>query len=548
MAFRSPVLVLVCFVAFGPATPFAHAGRAEEPADPPPKTAEAPKASALPTAAGAWTPKEAVAAWDLDRKNAYLNYVASVLAKAEGGKMPRADGEGTIFGGGERQPDLMSVMTGAAAIQESLQTDTLRGEDAEKEAVIELLLRPLDVPTRTPPENRAENRGEAEKRFEAMRKERIAIADLAGPGAKAHPWKEMLAERKKAGVEGGASPLADAVPADQYYVHFPSVNALLEAIELGEVWGEYFTRQGSRTSKARDAAARMKRQLAVQTDPLSRPFYDTVVEEVAVTGGDLFLGEGSDVAILFRLKGRALFEARMEAFLQGAAKAGGAVRGKGEIEGIPYESVETPDGAIRVFSAYPNANLHVRANSKEGLARILRALSGKTASLGSTDEFKYIRAVMPGGNEDAFIYLSDPFIRRMTSTELKITELRRRKCFNNLRMLDHAAMLFRTQYGRAPEVDRPDARAGVPAGSGGRDVRRGRIHGRRREVAERLGMSLRREALPFGRRQVRRLLRSRPFEMDDALRGDPGEEGDRRGSLSLSELRQGVRRVLADVF
>jgi hypothetical protein len=53
--------------------------------------------------------------------------------------------------------------------------------------------------------------------------------------------------------------------------------------------------------------------------------------------------------------------------------------------------------------------------------------------------------------EDGFIYLSDPFIRRLVGAELKLTERRRMLCYNHLRMIGHAAMLYRTQYGRAPE-------------------------------------------------------------------------------------------------
>ena len=57
---------------------------------------------------------------------------------------------------------------------------------------------------------------------------------------------------------------------------------------------------------------------------------------------------------------------------------------------------------------------------------------------------------MPRGadEEDGFVYLSDPFIRRIVGPELKLTDRRRMLCYNHLRMIGHAAMLYRTQYGR----------------------------------------------------------------------------------------------------
>src|SRR5215208_3673733 len=59
---------------------------------------------------------------------------------------------------------------------------------------------------------------------------------------------------------------------------------------------------------------------------------------------------------------------------------------------------------------------------------------------------------MPRGDarEDGFVYLSDPFVRRLMGPVLKLTERRRLLCYNHLRMIGHAALLFRTERGRAP--------------------------------------------------------------------------------------------------
>src|SRR5262249_28612431 len=64
----------------------------------------------------------------------------------------------------------------------------------------------------------------------------------------------------------------------------------------------------------------------------------------------------------------------------------------------------------------------------------------------------YIRTLLPRGakEEDGFVYLSDPFIRRIVSPQVKLGQFRRQLCYNHLRMIGHAALLYRTEYGKAP--------------------------------------------------------------------------------------------------
>jgi hypothetical protein len=197
----------------------------------------------------------------------------------------------------------------------------------------------------------------------------------------------------------------------------------------------------------------------IETNPALRPFYDLIVEEVAVTGSDLFVAEGSDVTLLFRAREPATLKARMDGFLANAVKARkDATRTEGKYLGVPYVHLTTPERDLHVFSAYPEPNLHVRSNSEVGLRRVLEAIKGKTPDgkkvtrLGNTDEFAYVRTLMPRGakEEDGFLYLSDAFIRRLVGPQVKLTERRRMLCYNHLRMIGHGALLYRTEKGKVP--------------------------------------------------------------------------------------------------
>ncbi len=417
--FRLVISVFVCCAIVVTVTPTA---RADEPA------IKAPAKTST-----AWTLEQATHQLSLNPQDPYLQYVALQLARNEGksnevSKMiDQLNGRGRRGRGGpDRNVDLFAVFTGALAVQESLQLDTMRAVSRD-----------------------------GENRMGNPKYETINVSALVGPTVKSHPWGKMLAAQNLAGNKPEVSELAMCVPEDQYFVLFSSVGKLLEVSEAGDLWGAHMFSQAARSAQTHQTTKRLKNQLAIQTDPLSRPFYDMVVDEVAITGSDLDFRVGSDITLLFKIKQPEVFRLRMDSFLQEAQKSGpDATRTTGKIQGVDYVHVGTPDRAIHVFSAYPRPDLHVRSNSKAALESVLRTIDGKQHAkpLGESTEFKYIRTLMPRGaqQEHGFVYLSDPFIRRVVGPELKLTQVRRMYCYNHLRMIGHASTLYRTQYGRPP--------------------------------------------------------------------------------------------------
>ncbi|MBV9125549.1 MAG: DUF1559 domain-containing protein, partial [Planctomycetes bacterium] len=406
-----------------------------------------PQEASAKSSTNAWTLEEAQEQLRLQPRDPYLQYVVLQLARRNHtveGVAPQI--EQIIQGPGAReqamnrvnQVDLFSIFTGALAVQESLQLDTMRGGPAN------------------PRINRPVAPGEDPKaRLEKRRQETVAVADLAGPSVESHPWKKMLAGKKPE-----VSPLARAVPNDYYLVEFHSLTKMLEAMDQSDLWSTHLFDQAVREARTQQVGERIKKQLAVETTPLLRPFYDGVVEDVAVTGSDLFLREGSDVTLLFRIKQPDLFKTRMDGFLTHAARdKPSAVRSTGKYLDVDYVHLGSPDREVNVFSAYPAPDLHIRSNSKVAFQHVLEALKGKNPEgkpvprLGETAEYGYIRTLMPLGakEEDGFIYLSDPFIHRLVSPQVKLTERRRMVCYNHLRMVGHASMLYRTEHGKRPE-------------------------------------------------------------------------------------------------
>jgi hypothetical protein len=427
----------------------------------------------------AWTLNEALAQLTLFPRDAYLQYVALQLARRAGRFAEVSKRIEAIVPNAERDTararrdsvDLFSIFTGALAVQESLQLDTMRAatEGRTPRAAPTDISQVFAQTPYTPPRGRR-RRSRSRVRGRVFRipgvpvvtpgpkarraDEVVAVASLKGPTVKSHPWEQLLAGRKPA-----ISPLAYDVPEDFYLVEFRSLSKLLDVLDANDLWGAHLFSQAFKEARTQNVSDRLKRQLAVQTELALRPFYDLVVQDVAVAGSDPFVREGSDVTLIFRLKQPAIFKARMDAFLDEAQKAhADAKRTTGNYLGVDYVQLQTPLRDLSVIAAEPAPDLHVRSNSLVAFRRVVEAIKGQTPAgqrvrrLGDTAEFAYIRTLMPHGDEaeDGLVYMSDPFIRRLVGPQLKLTERRRMLCYNHLRMIGHAALLYRTEFGKWP--------------------------------------------------------------------------------------------------
>ena len=413
----------------------------------------------------AWTLDEAVRQALRNRHDPYLQFVAVQLARNEN----KADEIAEKFDEGRRafsgfllpvysgdpsrqderqMPQLAGFFTGALAVHENLQLQTLRG---------------AALPAEAPPDQ-------------------VAVSTLAGVTAEAHPWEKLLAAQLAAGKTPQVSPLTLAVPADQYFVLFRSPGKLLELADVGDLWGQHLLQGLTAPATGQPMVERLTAQVVLPTDRAARPLYDAAVGEVALTGNDLYFREGTDVTFLFALKQPEAFRLFTEAALAAAVKARpDAVRETGAYQGVAYTHVATPDRAIHLFAADPRPGLHVRSNSLTGLRCVLDAIAGRTAggqpgdATGRDGRVQVHPHAPPASatEEDGLVYLSDAFLRRMVGAAIRLTEHRRLLCYHHLRMIGYAAALHRTQYGRAAESFAELARHGCAPGvfgEGGRPL------------------------------------------------------------------------------
>jgi len=405
-------------------------------ADDPPRPTDAPPARA---GENGWTFDAARDRLVLSPHDPYLQYVVLQLGRRDGRereaitaveRRPLLNGLGLFGGNGRRsRADLFATFTGALAIQESLQLDTMRGDNANPQRP-----RPPGTPNPVPPAPNGPNLPE-----------KVAVSALTGPTVPSHPWEKMLAGKKP---EVGQ--LAVCVPEEFYFAEFRSVARLHEVLGAGELWAGHIFTQALGGARSQQTADRIKKQLGLSG--LAPETLDRLgIEAVGITGSDPFISEGSDVTLLVQGSNIAALVA-----LADAAKAGKTE--KGTHAGIAYTYRTSPDSSVNVYAASPRPELHVRANSLPAFKRVLEAIAGKAADgtpvrrLGESAEYQYVRTRMSrGADEDGFVYLSDSFIRRLTGPQLKLTERRRVLVYNHLRMIGHAALMYRTEHGRAPQ-------------------------------------------------------------------------------------------------
>ena len=312
-------------------------------------------------------------------------------------------------------PDLYSVFTGAAAIQESLQLETLGG---------------------------GRDDGDGDKKDNG-----VALASLAGPSVKSHPFREMLKGRTPA-----LPPLAALVPEDQYAVFFRDITKEIELADLMDEWGGNLLHQVQSSARDFKVRGKISGQLCLENSLLTRWFGDRVVADMAFTGRDPFLKEGTDMTVLFSLKDGKRFRKQLEKRYAEAVRHG-AIRTDFTLGGFPGMAVVSPGKGISSHTLFMDGVALV-ATTRPALERIVAVHEHRLHSLALADDFRYMRTIFPQGSddEDIFIYLSDAHIRNLVGPRWKIGEARRMRCAANLALVANARLWFRAEQRREPTM------------------------------------------------------------------------------------------------
>ena len=260
----------------------------------------------------------------------------------------------------------------------------------------------------------------------------VPITQIPGVTVKSHPFADML--------HGKSTPtlaLADFVPSDRAFFHATRGTALTQLFAPDS---PFVQRLGSFVADGvgYDLLDRYSSDLG-----LSRPLTEALLDgglltECAVFTPDLFLADGTDITVIVRVRSGNLLAKLLKPLLSPLVSSDG-------IYTVPTGSGGSASWAIK-------GDLWFLSTHRDELARSLALLDKKgEGSLGRSDEFRYmLHKLPPSPDTQAYVYFSDPFIRRLVSPSVKIAQLRRVGARLAMERMVGASLLRQLDVGGAP--------------------------------------------------------------------------------------------------
>ncbi|MBM4091616.1 MAG: hypothetical protein FJ276_19640 [Planctomycetes bacterium] len=252
--------------------------------------------------------------------------------------------------------------------------------------------------------------------------ETVELKSLEGITVREIDWKPLIGATRPE-----LDPLASKIPADQHAVFFPSFNAAVALADEMAAQSALVLELAEPRSTNALTLDRYQKQMCLQITDLARLLGPAVVQSVAITGSDPYFRTGTDVAVLFETADtNALWNMLIAQRAMEAGKRAEAQVVQGEVDGLAYQGVVTPDRALCSYMAKLD-NLVIVTNALYQLGQLVSVSTNKVPSLASLDEFVYFRQRYQRGDEgeSAFLFLSDATIRRWCGPRWRIATSRR---------------------------------------------------------------------------------------------------------------------------
>ncbi len=290
------------------------------------------------------------------------------------------------------QASYFDVMGGRAAIRESMQLDLIRAPAS----------------------------GAAEERT-------IPISRVDPVNVQSHPFDRMLDDSDRPLVRVD---LANVVPDDRFFAWFRDVDAMRDILDGGAGQFARFESTLAVKSLDYDLAQRYQRMLQVTDDALSRVGMLGAIGEIAIVAPDLFFIDGTDLTIVARLTSASVTRAVLD-LLGLDAPADGQIRER-----------TTDDGLTNYWTI--RGDLLLLGSNEREIRRMLDLDPRRDkGSLGNSSEFLYMQQQLSIADDTrAYLYFSDPFVRRLVSPAVKVAQLRRMQARAEMEVLVAGAMLY----------------------------------------------------------------------------------------------------------
>jgi len=281
----------------------------------------------------------------------------------------------------------------------------------------------------------------------------IAISNLSSPDLSSLSYKDLLEQKRtREKIDPKMAEISRLVPADQYFLQLNSMQSLDELLELSVHWGGNLLRLFTVEAQDQQLQGKLEEQLCLRRDLLARLFADAVINEVAVTGADPFVYEGTDVTVILRVRQPA-FQQAASGWLAAARKAhADLTEADFNYRGHKVLARYTADRGVSSFVVEHNDYV-IYSNSHRAIRRVVDAAVGASPALYDSLDYRYVTTLLPPAAtaNSGYFFVPEAMIRRLVGPAAKICEKRRLQCYNNLVMLNNASLFYRMEFGRSPK-------------------------------------------------------------------------------------------------
>lgn len=279
------------------------------------------------------------------------------------------------------------------------------------------------------------------------------VSDIPGPDLRHHDYGALLEQQKEKGALPNPHAISQLIPHDQYMMVFNSVEALTEALDLSFLWGEGVARLFSLRAQDHQLRDKLQEQLMLPRGDIEQLSREDVVGAFAITGGDFFMLEGTDVSVVFELNQPATYDDQFIRWMEETKEKFPDLDERSfNYRGHQIKAYYTANRIVSSFSVRHQEH-QIVSNSHRAVRRILDAVLGDQPNLSQQLDYQYLTTRLPPSDEasDGYFYASQAFLMRQVAPDSKISEKRRLQCFNNLVMLNNASLFYRLEHGRSPE-------------------------------------------------------------------------------------------------
>ena len=316
----------------------------------------------------------------------------------------------------ELESELYEFLTGSLAIQSALQRETLRGSQKPGDQVRH-------------------------------------VSSLRSPQPKSLDYEKLLAQKAREGITPAPHGIAKLVPADQYMLHFNSLTALGKTLDLATEWGDNLLHVFTERALDNRLHEKFEEQLCVPRAGLEALYSEQVIEDVALSGADPFLLEGTDLTLILHVSNPALYEQAAQEWLSASKEKHPQMNQRQfNYKGHRVSANYTNDRVVSAFLVQ-HGEYFIHSNSHRSIRRIIDAAIDEDSSLFNSLDYRYTTTVLQpsDGLNSGYLFASEEFVKRLVSPAAKIAQKRRLQCFNNLVMQNNASLFYRLEYGRAPD-------------------------------------------------------------------------------------------------